>query len=170
MTREIQATRDRCSDCTRNAPSQAGTPPIPSAPPSTPFEAVFADFFDHGGRHFLVVGDRLSGWVEVFGSPSGTIMAGASGLVRHLRSFFVTFGVPEDISTDGGPEFTATVTEEFLSTWGVRHRVSSAHFLVSNGRSEVAVKAANRLLMSNTSPSGCLDQDRLLQAMPQARN
>ena len=170
MSKDIRDTRDRCADCNRNAPAQAATPPLPTTPPSTPFEAVFADFFTYGGRHYLVVGDRLSGWVEVFGSPAGTTLAGAAGLIRHLRSFFATFGVPEELSSDGGPEFTAGCTEAFLRLWGVRHRVSSAHFPQSNGRAEVAVKTAKRLLMSNTGPTGSLDHDRFLRAMLQLRN
>ena len=170
MTKDIRTTREQCVDCNRNAPSQASTPPLPSPPPSTPFEAVFADFFTHGGQHYLVVGDRLSGWVEVFGSPSSTNLAGATGLIRHLRSFFATFGVPEEISSDGGPEFTAGCTEAFLRHWGIRHRLSSAYFPQSNGRAEVAVKTAKRLLMSNTGPSGSLNHDRFLQAMLQLRN
>ena len=101
MSRDIRDTRERCADCNRNAPTQAATPPLPTTPPSTPFEAVFADFFTYGGRHYLVVGDRLSGWVEVFGS-AGTTLAGAAGLIHHLRSFFATFGVPEELSSDGG--------------------------------------------------------------------
>ena len=170
MSTDIRNIRDRCADCNRNAPRQAATPPLPTTPPSTPFEAVFADFFAYGGRHYLVIGDRLSGWVEVFGSPAGTTLAGAAGLIRHLRSFFATFGVPEELSSDGGPEFTAGCTEAFLRLWGVRHRVSSAHFPQSNGRAEVAVKSAKRLLMSNTSPTGSLDHDRFLRAMLQLRN
>ena len=67
MSKDIRETRERCVDCNRNAPSQPATQPISPAPPSTPFEAVFADFFQHGGHHYLVVGARLSGWVEVFG-------------------------------------------------------------------------------------------------------
>ena len=156
MTQDIRATRERCADCNRNAPSQALPPPMPSSLPSTPFEAVFADFFTYGGQHYLVVGDRLSGWVQIFGSPSSTNLAGASGLIRHLRSFFATFGVPEEISSDGGPEFTADCTEAFMRHWGIRHRLSSAHFPQSNDRAEVAVKTAKRLLMSNTGPSGSL--------------
>ncbi|XP_032225565.2 uncharacterized protein K02A2.6-like [Nematostella vectensis] len=170
MARDIRAIRERCSDCNGNAPSQAATPPLPSPPPSTPFEAVFADFFDYGGHHYLVAGDRLSGWVEVFGSKAGTTLAGAAGLTRHLRSLFATFGVPEELSSEGGPEFTAGVTQDFLRAWGVRHRVSSAHFPQSNGRAEVAVKTAKRLLMSNTGPTGSLDHDRFLRAMLQLRN
>ena len=170
MSQDIRAIREGCADCNRNAPSQASTPPLPSPPPSTPFEAVFADFFDYGGFHYLVVGDRLSGWVEVFGSAAGTNLSGAPGLIRHLRSFFATFGVPEELSSDGGPEFTAGRTESFLRHWGIRHRVSSAYFPQSNGRAEVAVKTAKRLLTSNTDPSGSLDHDRFLRAMLQLRN
>ncbi|XP_068695963.1 uncharacterized protein [Montipora foliosa] len=170
MSSDIRNIRDGCADCNRNAPTQAATPPLPTTPPSTPFEAMFADFFTYGGRHYLVIGDRLSGWVEVFGSPAGTTLAGAAGLIRHLRSFFATFGVPEELSSDSGPEFTAGCTEAFLRLWGVRHRVSSAHFPQSNGRAEVAVKSAKRLLMSNTGPTGSLDHDRFLCAMLQLRN
>ena len=170
MTSDIRATRESCAKCNRNAPSQAATPPIPSPTPSTPFESVFADFFDYGGRHYLVVGDRLSGWVEVYASTSGTHASGAAGLIKHLRSLFATFGVPEEISSDGGPEFTAGCTENFLKRWGIRHRISSAYFPQSNGRAEVAVKKAKRLLLSNTGPTGSLDNDEFLRAMLQLRN
>ena len=131
---------------------------------------VFADFFHYGGRHYLVVGDRLSGWVEVLSSTGGTNLGGFSGHVRHLRSFFAAFGVPEELSSDGSPEFIAGETENFLRLWGVRHRLSSAGFPQSNGRAEVAVKTAKRLLISNTGPTGSLDHDRFLQAMLQLRN
>ena len=170
MSKDIRDTRERCTDCNRNAPSQAATPPLPSPPPSTPFEAVFADFFDYGGRHYLVVGDRLSGWVEILSSSAGTDLGSSTGLIRHIRSFFATFGVPEEISSDGGPEFIAGNTEKFLRLWGVQHRLSSVGFPQSNGRAEVAVKTAKRLLMSNTGPTGSLDQDRFLRAILQLRN
>ena len=87
---------------------------VPTTPPSTPFEAMFADFFTYGGHHYLVVGDCLSCWVEIFGSPAGTTLAGTAGLIHHLHSFFTTFGVPEELSSDGGPEFTTGCTEAFL--------------------------------------------------------
>ncbi|KAK2555623.1 hypothetical protein P5673_022644 [Acropora cervicornis] len=77
-------------------------------------------------------------WVEVLGSPAGTTLAGAAGLIRHLRSFFATFGVPEELSSDCGPEFSAGCTEAFFRLWGVRHRVSSAHFPQSNARAEIS--------------------------------
>ncbi|XP_032241925.1 uncharacterized protein K02A2.6-like [Nematostella vectensis] len=170
MSNDIRVTREKCHDCNRNASSQARTPPLPTAPPSTPFEAVFADFFDYKGYHYLVVGDRLSGWVEVLSPPAKTNLAGSTGLIRHLRTFFATFGVPEELSSDGVPEFTAKATEGFLRTWDVKQRLSSVSFPQSNGRAEVAVKTAKRLLLSNTGPTGSLDQDRFLRAILQLQN
>ena len=152
------------------APSQAAVPAMPTHTPSTPFEAVFADFFDYAGCHYLVVGDRLSGWVEIFKSPHGTTHSGANGLIAALRILFSTFGVPEEISSDGGPEFTASTTADFLKRWGVAHRRSSAYFPQSNGRAEVAVKKAKRILMENVGSNGSLDNDSFLRAILQVRN
>ena len=160
-------TKEGCTDCNRNVPSQAAAPSLPFPHPSTPFEAVLANFFAYGGRHYLVVGDPLSGWVEILSSSASMELAGSTGLVRHLRSLFATFGVPEEISSNSGPEFIAGNTEKFLRLWGVRHRISSTGFPQSNGRAEVAVKTAKRLLMSNTRPTGSLDHDYFLRAILQ---
>ena len=100
----------------------------------------------------------------------GSSLTGAKALVSLLRSYFATFGVPEELSSDGGPEFTASVTKAFLRTWGIHHRQSSAYFPQSNGRAEVAVKGAKRLLMANVSPNGDLNNDSFLRAMLQLRN
>ena len=170
MTDDIQQTRDKCSHCNTNAPSQAQLPSTPADPPSTPFEKIFADFFDSGGNHYLVIGDRLSGWPEVYSTPAGSSNAGARGLIACLRKTFATFGVPEEISSDGGPEFTASDTKTFFTTWGVKHRKSAAYHPQSNGRAEVAVKSVKRLLRANTTPSGSLNSDKFLKGLLQLRN
>ena len=111
MTRDIENKRKSCSDCNRNAPSQAILPTDPAQPPSSPFENIYADFFDFGGYHYLVAGDRLSGFSEIFQTPSGTPNSGSVGLIKCLRKWFGTFGVPKELSSDGGPEFAADVTK-----------------------------------------------------------
>jgi hypothetical protein len=170
MTADIHAIRAACIHCNQNAPSQPSLPATSTSPPSTPFESVYADFFEFAGHHYLVIGDRLSGWSEVFACPTGSINAGAAGLIRCLRSFFATFGVPEEFSSDGGPEFVAGIVCDFFRRWGVKHRISSAYNPQSNGRAEVAVKATKRLMRSNVNPNGTLDSDRFLRALLQQRN
>jgi hypothetical protein len=153
ITADIHAVRAACTDCTRNAPSQPSLPATHTSPPSTPFESIYADYFDFAGNHYLVIGDRLSSWTEVFTCQPGSSRAGGAGLIGCLRSLFGTFGVPAELSSDGGPEFTASLTRDFLKRWGVNHRISSAYHPQSNGRAEVAVKATKRLLRSNIGPT-----------------
>ena len=83
---------------------------------------------------------------------------------------FSTFGVPDELSSDGGPEFVAGTTKDFLKRWKVNHRISSAYHPQSNGRAEVAVKTAKRLLRANVGQNGSLDNDKLLRALLQLRN
>ena len=81
MTADINAIRARCADCNRNAPSQPSLPATMSLPPLAPFDYIYADFFEYAGRHYLVVGNRLPGWSEVFSCPPGSSFAGVTGLV-----------------------------------------------------------------------------------------
>ena len=170
LTQGIEEKRSSCAACNRNAPSQAKLPPIEPVTPSSPFEAIVSDYFDFKGNHYLVIGDRLSGWTEPYQIKTGTKNSGAKGLVSALRKSFVTFGVPKELSSDGGPEFKAAETKHFLSRWGVRHRMSSAYNPQSNGRAELAVKATKRLLENNTGPGGSLDNDALVRALLIQRN
>ena len=100
----------------------------------------------------------------------GTSFAGAKSLCRALRGFFATFGVPEEIATDGGPEFVAHETKDFYKRWGVKHRLSSAYHPQSNGRAELAVKSIKRLLEKNVTSTGDLNTDEVVCALLQFRN
>ena len=140
-------------------PSQARTPPLEPWIPSTPFEAIACDYFHFKGHYYFVAADRLSGWLEVQQIKVGTNEAGAEGLCKALRRLMITFGVPIEISSDGGPEFIAGETDAFFKRWGIRHILSSVSLPSSNGRAELAVKTAKRLLMDNISPNGSLDND-----------
>ena len=70
-----------------------------------------------------------------------------------------------ELASDGGREFTDDATCEFLRRWGVKHKLSSAYHPQANGRAEVAIKSAKRLLRSNVGPTGTLDYARFLRAL-----
>ena len=170
ITSDIIKTRQSCGSCNRNMPSQARTPPLEAHIPTTPFEAIACDYFHFAGKYYFVAADRLSGWVEVSNIKVGTNDSGAQGLCTALRRLMVTFGVPAEISSDGGPEFSAGETQSFFKRWGIKHRLSSVAFPSSNGRAELAVKAAKRLLENNIGADGQLNNDSMVRALLTLRN
>ena len=160
MTPEITLMRDICSDCNRMAPFQPSASPTPPIQPVYPFQAIVAHYFSFRGHYYL-----YSNWPIVEETANG-----ANGLVQALRRVFVTYGIAEELSSDGGPEFTASKTEYFLKAWRVNHRLSSVAFPHSNCRAEVGVKTVKRMLENNTDASGSQNTDAFQRAMLQYRN
>ena len=170
ITSSIEKAREGCRTCHKNAPSHPKLPPVEPKIPTVPFQMICSDYFKLGGHSYLVIVDRLSGWCEVVQVKAQSVSSGAKGLCQALRQLFATFGVPEEISSDGGPEFTAGESKDFYQRWGIRHRLSSAYFPQSNGRAELAVKATKRLLEDNTGLNGELNTDNVVCALLQQRN
>ena len=83
---------------------------------------------------------------------------------------FVTYGIADELSSDGGPELTAEETQQLLSNWGVHHRLSSVALAHSNSRAELGVKTCKRMLMDNTGPNGEINLDKFQRGMLQYRN
>jgi len=165
ITSDITSLRNNCNHCNRMAPSQPSAPPVPPVYPLYPFQCVCADYFHHKGTNYLVIVDRYSNWPIVEKATNGS-----QGLIDCLRRTFVTFGIPDELSSDGGPEFTSTATREFLKTWGIHHRLSSVAFPHSNCRAEIGVKTVKRLITDNTGANGELDTNTFQRAILQYRN
>ena len=108
---------------------------------------------------------RYSGWPIVHQSRDGT-----SGLVKRLREVFVTYGIADELSSDGGPLFTAEETEPLFPNWGAHHRLSSVVLANSNGRAELGIKTCKRMLLENTGTSCNINFDKLQRDMLQNRN
>ena len=166
LSKDIERVRASCLTCHKNAPSQQPLPPVNPPMPEHPFQLVSSDYFQLEGHVYLVLVDRYSNWPIVKKCKSET----AEDLVESLREYFSNYGVPKEITTDGGMAYVADSTQRFLKTWGVAHRVSTAYNPHSNLRAETAVKSIKRLISNNTGRSGSLNTDALAAALLTYRN
>ena len=163
----IKNTRYTCRGCNENSPSQTKEPYCGSPPPDYPFQQICSDYFEVGHNAYLSIVDRFSCWIIIYHFPHG---AKARQLVSICRNLFTAYGVSEEISTDGGPQFKSDEFKTFLENWGVQHRKSSVDYPQSNGRAELSVKTAKRIIMDNSDRFGALDNDRAAMAILQHRN
>ena len=155
-----------CESCQRHLSSQQKEQLILEATPARVFQAVSADYFSWAGRTYLVYVDRLSGWPFVFHCSGGT---SAKDLVSSLRIAFAATGAPKTLRTDGGPQFAARHTRDFLRRWGVTHQIPTPYFPQSNGHAEAAVKTVKRLIQK-VCHRGDLDTDAFAQGLLELRN
>ena len=163
----IRRVRDNCTICNRIQPSQPREPIQMLPAPDYPFQHICLDAFELVGQHYIAAVDKFSNWLMIFHirvSPK------SKHVVECLRSIFTSYGTAEKIFTDGGLPFQASDVKEFLNTWKVSHITSSASYPQSNGRAELAVKTAKRILQENTGPGGSLNCDKASRALLQFRN
>lgn len=167
MEGDLQQHRSNCLACETHAPSQSSEPITLTPPPEYPFQKTVVDLFQLDGRQYLAYADRLTGWLEVAHFPRGTT---SGHIIPKLRSYFTRWGAPEEVSMDGGTNLASEEMSAFFRKWAVTVRLSSAHYPQSNGRAEVAVKVAKRILRGNTGAGGSLKTDRVSQALLQYLN
>ena len=138
-------------------------PPQPLTHPEYPFQSIVADFMSYRGHRYGVMADRFSNWPAIW-------KVSDESATEWLTKFCTRFGIPEELSTDGGPEFTSNAMAELLKEFGIRHRVSSAYHPHSNMRAELAVKNIKRAIRQNVDSNGNINNSRMAAAMLALKN
>jgi hypothetical protein len=165
MAKYIASKRMSCISCDETAPSQSPEPPMSPITPEYPFQHICSDFFSLQGHNFSLVVDRFRNWLQVF-----TGKGGVHNLISLLGQCFHSFGIPETLTSDGGPEYTAGNTQEFLRKLGVHHRLTSLGFPHANQKAERSVGSAKRVIRDAVKPNGELDPVTLVKGLLTMRN
>ena len=93
-----------------------------------------------------------------------------ASLISVCRSLFTVYGATKQFSSDGARQLNSTAFRGFLSRRGVKHCLSSVEYPQSNGRAELGVKAAKRIIYDNTPPNRSLNNDKAAKAIMQYGN
>ena len=157
LDKEIEREGKSCTQCQDNQSNPAQAPLHPWVWPDMPWKRIHVDFAGPLlGHTFIVIIDTHSKWQEVQTMTSTT----AEKTIEVLRSLFARYGLPEQIVTDNGPQFTSTEFADFTKRNGVKHILSAPYHPASNGQAERFVQTLKRALKS-TKKSGNSLQHRL---------
>ena len=64
----------------------------------------------------------------------------ASFIIMKMKGILARHGIPEQVFSDNGPQFSCTEFAQFANTWGFVHSTSSPQYPQSNGLTEKAVQ------------------------------
>ena len=104
---------------------------------------------------------RLSGKIQpTFYSWSWTTISGSSRspdcLLRQQKMSSTmpsrSYGIPEEVISDDGPQFFTQAYERFAKVYGFTHRMSSPYHPQANGEAERAFKTIKSLLRKADDP------------------
>ena len=137
---EIKEYISACEICREfDTTSQAKETLISREVPSCPWEKIAADIFTLDGKDYLVTIDYYSNFWEIDRLPN--IKA-----KTKLKSHFAHCGIPDQVINDNSPQFSSKEFADFARTRDFEHLTSSPGHSKSNGKAEMGVKTAKRIL------------------------
>ena len=143
LDKAIEEMGKTCHTCQANQPNPPTAPLHPWIWPDSPWKRIHIDFAGpFQGHSFLVVVDAYSKWPEVAVMSSTT----SEKTINVLRTMFAQHGLPEQLVSDNGPQFTSSEFSQFLQNNRIKHILSAPHHPASNGLAERFVQTLKRNL------------------------
>ena len=151
---DIKSTVEGCESCQKFRPSQPSEPFQSVIKDITfPLELVSTDIYEISGKHYLVIADAYSGFVEV--KKLRRIVS--ADVIAAMDEFFSLVGYPTRLRSDNGRQLVSEEAKEYLRKHGVAQETSSPEFPSSNGHAESAVKVAKSLQKK------CIEENKKFQ-------
>lgn len=142
MNRDIDEIISQCNTC-MDFRNQNPKEPLVSTPvPDGPWQTVGTDLFTLHGSDYLVVTDYYSRFFEVVKLPNTQ----SRTVTERLKSMFARYGIPFEVISDNGTQYTSQEFREFAQNWNFQHTTSSPYHQQANGLAERTVQTAKRLL------------------------
>jgi hypothetical protein len=154
MSESIEELAKKCYACAQIK----GDPP--KAPlhswqwPERPWQRLHIDYAGPFlGRQFLIVVDAHSEFPYAIPVPDTT----ANVTIKELYALFSVHGLPDQIVSDNGAQFTSDIFSNFCRTLGVQHIRSAAYHPSTNGKAERFVRTFKTAMTAMKSEAGPLD-------------
>ena len=142
MTAAVQNMVEACDKCQTHRASLQLEPPYMRPASRGPWDDVAMDLFTVGGREYLLLVDRFSGFpfVHLLNNLS------AAAIARHVDGLCLQFGYFRRCLSDGGPQFKGDFSSWCVAN-GIEQGYSSPRHPASNGLAEGSVSTVKKLLL-----------------------
>ena len=131
----------KCSVCNKFKRNNTKEPLISHEIPDRAWAKVGVDLFHYNQGDYLMCVDYFSKFPEI-----AKLTQTASGhVVTAFKSIFSRHGIPDEVVSDNGPQFSSAEFRTFTQNWEFIHTTSSPGFPQSNGQSERAIQTVKNL-------------------------
>ena len=132
-----------CASCISYAKAPTKTLLESWPKPTTPWYRLHIDYAGPvHGLWYLVIVDAYSKWLEVFQTTTTT----TQNTIECLRETFARFGVPMELVSDNGTQFTSSSFKKFCLDNGIKHLTTAPYHPQSNGQAERFVDTLKRTM------------------------
>ena len=145
MSLDVEQMITNCSVCADLAKKQPTGSLKPTVPPSLPWQNIGTDLFEFQGEHYLLSVCYRSKFPEVTKMES----LRSSVVVEELKRQFGVHGIPAEVVSDNGPQFSSSEFQEFAKEYGFKPVTNSPHYPKANGEAERAVQTVKNLWRKN---------------------
>ena len=109
------------------------------------------DLFELETADYLLEVDYISRYVQTTQMHKTTK---STEIIKALKENFARHGIPEELRSDNGPQYTSAEFTHFAREWGFKHVTSSPRYPQSNGEVERAVQIVKSILKKEGSSQG----------------
>ena len=144
MNSDIKDLVAKCSVCRMYEKSNPAEPLMSQEIPERPWAKIGVDLFksDVDGKEYLCTVDYYSNFWEIdFLKPTTS-----DAVIKKLKYHFARYGIPDQVVSDNGPQFSSVEFLKFAKKWSFVHTPTSPYNSKGNGKAESAVKMAKNLL------------------------
>ena len=155
LDEDIERTAKSCSACQAAKSSPPVVPLHSCVWPDAPWKRFHIDFAEpFFGKMFLVAVDAHSKWPEVVMMSNTTSQL----TIEVLWSLFCQYGLPEQLVSDSGPQFTSEEFAQFTKTNGIKHILCAPYHPSSNKLAEKFVQTFKRSMKDSEKEGGSLNK------------
>ena len=132
----------KCPTCLTYRNRQPSETPIKPELPDHSWTKCATDLFRLQGHYYLLIVDYYSTFIVVKNLQNPQ----SETVINKCMKVFSQFGIPKELLTNNGPEFSSHKLRSFSKPWDLLHKTISPNYHKSNSSAERSIQTVKRTL------------------------